>query len=197
MGRSCVHVRAPYLMDVWLTACVYPLIPTPDYFGTLLHNSEWFGFRTRAGTVTRNVIHKALSINGRSHRSLLGPRPVHMRRAYTRRARITPAILPGVGLLRPPRLLPSQLLEEPRATEGLSGLVGRNGGSACPWRKGDSDWLVMLGGELTLVNSGTRAGLISQKQRRPLRSRCETAEADRGPLQGAARWRCRGHRRPP
>lgn len=90
-------------MDVWLTACVDPLIPSATHsrFRNLLPNSEWNGSRTRAGTMMRDVIRKALSVNERIRCSLLGPRPVHMRRTYTRRTGTTPAILPGFGLLPP------------------------------------------------------------------------------------------------
>lgn len=63
-------------------------------FDTLWYSRFRNGSRTRAGTLVCNVIRKALSVNERSRGSLLGPRPVHMRRVYTRRTGITPAILP-------------------------------------------------------------------------------------------------------
>lgn len=98
----------------------------------------------------RNVLRKALSVNERSRCSLPGPRPVHMRRSYTRRSGITPAILPGFVLLPPAS--PASCAAIGR-TESLSGLVGRARESARPWREDDSDWPAMLGGELALVSS--------------------------------------------
>lgn len=185
IGRGCAHARLPYLTGVWLAVCVNPLTPpgTPDS-GTLLPNSRWYGSRTRAETMVRNVIRKALNVNERSRCSLLGPRPVHMRRVYTRHTGIVPAILPRH---RPP---PARLACFP-----------------CSYWKAPRDWLDVpenppVHGERTTTigrpcwverfhwsAQGQGAGLISQKQRRPLRSRCETAEPDRGPLRGAARWR--------
>lgn len=81
-----------------------------------------------------------------------------MRRAYTQRTGMTPAILPGFGLLPPAS--PAS-----RAAIGRTESHGRPLGIGwtyprirLAWREDGSDWSVMLGGELALVSSGTRGG---------------------------------------
>lgn len=156
------------LAGLWLTACRSPLVLSGNHsrFRNLAPQfTEQHGPRTSAETRMRHAVRQALSVSGRRHGSLLSswyPPP--------------PARLGG---------LPCSYWQNPEP------------------RKAARDWLNLPGGgERTIVtgqacllershwpSSRPGAGLISQKERRPLRSRCETAELDRGPLQGAARWR--------